>query len=291
MKSMTGYAKATVTADNRELSVEIKSVNHRYLDLNIKLPRIFNAFEDVVRKIVSLSISRGHLDIYVNYFDKQQRTKQLEVDMNMATLLSQAASELASELDIINDYNTAAILRSADIINIKFVDDDEQILSEMLTNAVTQAVTTLNEMRQKEGDNLAQDIISRINEIKQMVDALKDNAHLMTKEYSDKLRERIALALGDIKLDEAKLANEIAFFVDKSNIDEEIARLDSHIQHSRDIIIDMSPIGRKLDFLIQEFNREANTICSKSNNITVTEIGLNLKNEIEKIREQIQNIE
>lgn len=291
MKSMTGYAKASVTVDNRELNVEIKSVNHRYLDLNIKLPRLFNAYEDTVRKIVSAAVSRGHLDIYVNYFDKQQRTKHIEIDMNMASSLSEAACQISSELDLINDYNVATLMRQPDIINIRYVEDDETVLLQMLTDALKQAVNNLNAMREIEGANLQLDIVSRLESTKQMVNIIKDNSADMIKEYSDKLRERINLALADIKLDEARLANEIAFFVDKSNIDEELARLYSHIQHTYDIISETVPQGRKLDFIVQEFNREANTICSKSNSISVTEVGLRLKNEIEKIREQVQNIE
>lgn len=291
MLSMTGYGRGEYREGGIELSVEIKTVNNRYLDALIKAPRIFAAYEEVIRARVREKITRGHADVYVSLSDKREKKKTLELDEGVAASYIAAAKRLSRlSSDIPFDVTATSLLRMPDVVvrDESQAADDELIAA--LTSALSSALENLNAMRFKEGEKLRADMLSRMDRIEQLVKMVAERAPLVAEDYRAKLKEKIEKYLQGVTYDEGKLLTEVALFSDKSNIDEELTRLKSHIEQFRDIC--RSPIvGRKLDFLVQEFNRETNTICSKSNDITITKCGLELKNEIEKIREQVQNVE
>ena len=291
MLSMTGYGRGEYREGGIELSVEIKTVNNRYLDALIKAPRIFAAYEEVIRARVREKITRGHADVYVSLSDKREKKKTLELDEGVPATYIAAARRLSQlSSDIPFDVTATSLLRMPDVVvrDESQAADDELIAA--LTSALSSALENLNAMRFKEGEKLRADMLSRMDRIEQLVKMVAERAPLVAEDYRAKLKEKIEKYLQGVTYDEGKLLTEVALFSDKSNIDEELTRLKSHIEQFRDIC--RSPIvGRKLDFLVQEFNRETNTICSKSNDITITKCGLELKNEIEKIREQVQNVE
>jgi len=291
MKSMTGYGKGTATIDGRTLTVELKSVNHRYLDLSFRLPRVFLAYEDLFRQQISNTISRGHVDVYINYEDLSNRPKQATIDYSLAKSLVEASKILQTEFDLKNDFNVNSLIKSQDVLTIKEEEDNPEIIRSLVVQSVANAIENLEKMRETEGQKLRATLIKLVDNIKVLVDNIEVFAPTVVEEYRQKLTARMTEILQNVELDQSRLANEVAFFTDKSNVDEEIARLKTHVFHIMQIFDETQPVGRKLDFLVQEFNREANTICSKSNNIDLTNLGLQLKNEIEKVREQIQNVE
>ena len=292
MYSMTGYGKANVVCEGRELTIELKAVNHRFLDLNIKMPKIFSCCEDILRKTIAQNVSRGHIDVYVNYSDKSEKEKHVDIDFGLAAGYVEAARQLAEKFKgIQNDFTLNSLMRIPDVLKAVASEEDEEFLKSLVSKTVSIACDDLNEMRRFEGEKIKDDLLSRIDNVENFVVQIKEKAPDVAEEYSEKLKIRISEALADVDYDESKFLNEVAFFIDKSNIDEEIARLFSHVSHFRQLIGEDDCAGRKLDFLVQELNREANTICSKSNNAQLTSIALLLKNEIEKIREQVQNAE
>ena len=228
----------------------------------------------------------------MTYADNGLRPKRVDADLQLAKGILDCAELLKSEFDLINDFQLTSLMKTPDVVTVTFDDDAPEILEALLSEAVAEAAEKLDEMRVAEGARLAADMSARIDEIESVLQSVKARAPFVAAEYRKKLAERIREAVGNsVEVDEARLLNEAAFFADKSNIDEEIERLASHIAQARKIMAQGGECGKKLDFLIQEFNRETNTICSKSNDLSLTEYGLKLKNEIEKLREQVQNIE
>ena len=292
MKSMTGYGKATVAREGRELTIELKSVNHRFLDVSLKIPRAFIEYEDVIRNGLNKGLSRGHVDVFLNYALVGDTDKTVTVDMALARGYVESAKQLKEAFPELHfDYNINALMRSSEVLTLTQTEQDGQIVREMLVEAVTKAVDALNAMREVEGNALRADILGKIDNLDKMLKQVKKYAPKVAEQYREKLRARVTEALDGVQLDESKLLNEVCFFADKSCIDEEITRLTSHIARAREILSLSEPVGRKLDFLVQEFNRETNTICSKSSYLELTNVALEMKNEIEKIREQIQNLE
>lgn len=291
MFSMTGYGKGEYKSDGIEMTVELKTVNNRYLDVVIKSPKIFNAYEETIRSVIREKITRGHMDVFVNYIDKREKAKSLYVDAGAAAGYYDAAKKLKSLFpDISDDFTLTALMRSADVIRQEEIQGADETLILALKSALSSALENLNVMREKEGEKLADDMLSRMSVIERLVAQIGERAPLVSLQYKDKLEEKIKEILNGATYDETRLLTEVAVFVDKSNIDEELTRLNSHISQFRNICKE-ERVGRKLDFLVQEFNRECNTICSKSNDLKITDCGLALKNEIEKIREQVQNVE
>lgn len=292
MISMTGYGKATVGLDGRELTVELKSVNHRFLDISTKIPRSFIAHEDIIRATLSKALTRGHIDVFINYQRTNNSDRKVTADMSLASGYYNAAKQLSEVFpELRNDFSVNSLMKSGDVLTLTQVDEDEAVIRQMLTEAVAAACGNLNAMRATEGEALRRDLIGKIDHFELLLNQVKDIAPQVVEHYRAKLHERVTEALNGVSLDESKLANEVCFFADKSCIDEEITRLTSHIARARELLDATEPVGRKLDFLIQEFNRETNTICSKSSFLQLTDTALAMKNEIEKIREQIQNIE
>jgi uncharacterized protein (TIGR00255 family) len=291
MKSMTGYGKADLSLEGIEVTVEIKSVNNRYLDVNFKLPRALLSLEEPLRKIVSSHISRGRVDAFVTCIDNREGSRQIDVDFNLAKGYVDAAEALCQRLGLQNDLTVTSLLKTPDVVRAGEDGEDLGLFERALKSAITSAVESLDAMRSAEGDAIKRDIEARLKLLKEYADRIKERAPLVAAEYREKLAERMKEALAGIEYDEARLLAEVAFFADRSNIDEELTRLYSHYKQLKNILSLNEPVGRKLDFLVQELNREANTICSKSNDSEITRLALELKSGIEKIREQVQNVE
>ena len=291
MFSMTGYGKGEYKAEGIDMTVEIKTVNNRYLDISVKSPKIFNAYEEVIRSAVRKKLTRGHADIYINLVDKREKPKNLYVDMPAAKSWAEAAAALKREFSsLADDFTLNALMKCPDVVRQEEVQGADEALVSALICALDGALDNLNAMRLKEGGKLAEDMLARMDNIEKLVADISARAPLVAEEYRKKLEERMKEILSGTDFDEGRILTEVCVFADKSNIDEELTRLRSHILQFRSICKE-ERVGRKLDFLVQEFNREANTICSKSNDLSVTNSGLALKNEIEKVREQIQNVE
>lgn len=289
MFSMTGYGRAEYNENGVNLLVEIKTVNNRNFDFNAKTPRAFIMFDDLIRKTVGQYVKRGRIDLFITFSDKREKACDLEVDLDRAESYYKISKAIAEKLGMENDLTVSSIMRSPDVITDNTLIDVSEFES-VLKQTVANACENLNAMRKIEGEKLVDDMLSRMETIKNLREKIKERAPLVAKEYKEKLKARIEEALLDVKYDEARLLNEVAFYTDRVNIDEELTRLDSHIKQFVSIV-KTDGAGKKLDFLMQEFNRETNTICSKSNDIEVTSHGLSLKNEIEKVREQVQNLE
>lgn len=289
MRSMTGYGKAEFIDNGLNLAVEIKTVNNRNFDINCKMPRSFLALEDSIRKTVQKYIKRGRIDLFINFSDLREKESALEVNLDKAYGYIKAGNLIADKFGLNNDLSVSLVMKFPEVIVDNSVVDATEF-EQIVTETVARACENLNSMRKVEGEKLVEDMLNRMNIIKDLADKIKARAPLVATEYKQKLKNRIEDALKDVKFDETRLLNEVAFYSDKVNIDEELTRLNSHIAQFKNIIVG-DEAGKKLDFLMQEFNRETNTICSKSNDIEVTNYALSLKNEIEKVREQVQNLE
>lgn len=290
MKSMTGYGRAEYKDNFIDLLVEVKTVNNRNLDINLKTPRSFIAFEDALRKCVQAKLRRGRTDVFVSFSDNREKNTQLSVDYALAESYVAAARALSERCGVENDVTAYSLMRIPEVLRDGNSFEDYSEFEGTLIETANKALDALDAMRAAEGEKLTADLKSRMETVNGIVDKIAERAPKVKEEYAVKLKERMEEALKDVKYDETRLLNEVAFFADKSNIDEEITRLKSHIsQFYR--LIKTEGSGKQIDFLIQEFNREANTICSKANDIEITDLGLLLKGEIEKIREQVQNLE
>ena len=290
MYSMTGYGKGEYGEEGLTVSVEVKSVNNRYLDIAVKSPRILLCAEDAIRTTVREYLSRGHLDVFVSYTDKRETSRSLYVDWGVVNAYMKAAAEIKAAYPLLEDDGALSFfLRLPDAIRPDETAAADQTLLSCLDNALRLALENLAEMRRGEGERLREDLLSRMATIKELREKIAERAPSVSEEYREKLTARIEEFL-DGKVDETRILTEAAVFADKCNIDEELTRLKSHIDAFYEIC-GSDTVGRKLDFLIQEFNRECNTICSKSCDAELTSYALEMKNEIEKIREQIQNLE
>ena len=288
---MTGYGKGSYEENGIELTVELKTVNNRYLDASVKAPRVFAAYEEKIRARIREKMTRGHIDVFVSFKDKREKPTALTVDLALATSYVQSAKTLKAAFpELPDDITLSSVLRYPEVLKQEDVLALDETLVTALTAALDGALDNLNAMRLIEGEKLKADMLSRMDTIESLVAEISLRAPEIAKEYREKLTARVKEYLDGAQIDETRLLTEVAVFTDKSNIDEELTRLRSHIGQFRSIC-EEGVVGRKLDFLVQEFNREANTTCSKSNDVTVTRLGLALKNEIEKVREQVQNLE
>jgi uncharacterized protein (TIGR00255 family) len=288
---MTGYGRGEYKENGLEMTVEIKTVNNRYLDTAIKCPKIFSGYEEVIRSIIREKLTRGHADVFITFTDKRDKQKSLYLDEGVARGYVDAAAKIKQLFpDMQNDFTVSALMRQPEVLKQEENTGADEELVEALKVALGKALVSLNGMREIEGKKLKDDMLSRVDTIEKLVGKIEKRAPLVVANYKAKLEEKLKAYLEGVDIDQSRLLTEVAIFTDKSNIDEELTRLHSHIAQFREISKE-ELVGRKLDFLIQEFNRETNTICSKSNDIDITKCGLDLKNEIEKVREQVQNIE
>ena len=289
MYSMTGFGKAEYK-NGYELTVEIKTVNNRFLDILPKYPKSFIVFDDAIRKTIQSKLTRGRVEVFFTFSDARDVEKQLGTDLALAKAYYKSAEQISSHLGIENDLTVSRIMRMPEVVSQIADEVDENVIKQIVISTLSLALDKLNDMRFAEGEKLKKDLNERIDEVERLVSKLALKAPLVAENYHKKITERVRNILESTQVDEARLLQEVAIFADKSNIDEELTRLNSHIAQFRSILSDKNA-GRKLDFLVQEFNREANTVCSKANDVEVTNVALLLKCEIEKIREQIQNIE
>ena len=291
MWSMTGYGKGTYEEGGVELTCEMKTVNNRYLDVTVKAPRLFAAYEEIIRAKVREKMTRGHVDLFVSFKDKREKQTALAIDMSVAASYVAAAKQMKEAFpNLTDDVTLSSVLRYPEVLKQDDVQALDEVLIKALYVALDEALENLNAMRLIEGDKLQADMLARVDTIENLVGQISARAPMIAKEHKDKIFARVQEYLAGANIDEGRILTEVAVFADKSNIDEELTRLHSHIAQFREICKE-GVVGRKLDFLVQEFNREANTTCSKSNDVEITKLGLALKNEIEKIREQVQNIE
>lgn len=291
MHSMTGYGRGSAMQDGREITVEFKSVNHRYLDVSMRLPRHLSFLEDTLRKLLAEHLSRGHVDVFVSYRNTRADARSVRIDSELLSAYLSAARESAQKLALRDDIGLTAALRLPDVAEICEADEDRDAVTALCIEAAAIAVDELKQMRFLEGERLRKDLTARVETVLSLAEQIAVRAPLVIIEYREKLNERIAQLLKTTEVDRTRLATEVALFADRASIDEEIVRLRSHIEQMNLLMADSEPVGRKLDFVVQEMNREFNTIGSKANDGTLTTCVLNGKNEIEKIREQVQNIE
>ena len=292
IKSMTGYGKATLNIENRNYQIEIKSVNHRYLDFNIKLPKTLSYLEEDIKKIISEKIKRGKVDVFVTFENNSDEGKQVIINKELANTYINKLKELAELENISSNIEVIEIAKFPDVLTIKTDQDDEKIKNE-ITQVTKEATDRILEMKQIEGEKLAQDLLNRLAKIENKIEEISQKSTGLIEEYVVKLENRIKEILKNQEIDETRLAQEVVIYADKCSIEEEITRLKSHIYQFRNLINTnvKDTIGKNLDFIIQEMNRETNTIGSKANNLDITNGVINIKTELEDIREQVQNIE
>lgn len=288
---MTGYGRGENTQEGRRFTVEIKSVNHRYNDITIKLPRSMNYMEDAIKKKLTTQIARGKTDVYI--FFETTSSQDVKIDLNEALTDAYVnqLQQIRTRYNLKDDISLSLIAKFPDILTVEKADIDNDVLFNILMPAVDMALNEFLALRQKEGKALKEDILGKLDKIKSFVEDIKVRSPKVVTEYREKLKNRLNELMDMKDIDEARIITEVTLFADRASVDEEVTRLMSHINQVRSILDEEEAIGRKLDFLIQEMNREANTIGSKSNDIEITQITVNLKSEIEKIREQVQNIE
>ncbi|MBO6061591.1 MAG: YicC family protein [Clostridia bacterium] len=289
--SMTGFGRANLLIDGREITVELKSVNHRYLDLGFRMPRHVSFLEDEIRRVLTERLTRGHVDVFVTYRNTRTDARTAVFDPALLEAYLKAAAECSEKYGLRNDLSVTSALRLPDVVDVVESEEDREAVTALLKEALGKACDELIEMRRIEGERLCKDLIARLETVLSIRSAIAERAPGVVADYRAKLNERIASLLELPQIDTARLATEVALFADKANVDEELVRLQSHVAAARDLLENGSAVGRKLDFIVQEMNREFNTIGSKANDKDITALVIEGKAEIEKIREQVQNLE
>ena len=291
IKSMTGFGRCEVQEGQRKITVEMKSVNHRYLDVAMKMPKKLNFFEAAIRSELKNFIQRGKVDLFINYEDYTQTNVCVKYNRELAEEYLKYLNQMAEEFSLDNDVRVSALSRYPEVLTMEEHTVDEEKLWKLLEQAIKGAAQGFVETRIKEGENLKNDLLEKLNEMLGHVDFITERSPQIIAEYRQKLRDKVKDLLEDSKVDENRLLTEVTIFADRVCVDEELVRLRSHIEATKEALIQGGSIGRKLDIIAQEMNREANTILSKSSDLEISNRGIELKTEIEKVREQIQNIE
>lgn len=291
IKSMTGFGRCEVQKDSRKFTVELKSVNHRYLDVNIRMPKKLNFFETAIRTLLKSYANRGKVDIFITYEDLSQTQVSVKYNAALAAEYMKYLKQMEEEFGLENDVRVSTLSRYPEVFTMEEQSEDEEELWNGLKEALEGAFTQFVETRKTEGENLKKDITSKLDFLSEQIGFIEERSPQIVAEYRAKLEDKMKELLADTQIEESRIASEVILFADKICTDEEVVRLKSHISHMRNTLEEKDEIGRKLDFIAQEMNREANTILSKANDIEVSDHAISLKTEIEKIREQIQNIE
>ena len=289
IRSMTGYGRGKYEIDSREYTVEIKSVNNRYCDVSVKLPRSISYLEEKVKKEITNKVSRGKIDVFISFYNNSTKGKNIKFNRELAGIYINELRELAKENRISDEIQVTDISKFPDVLIIENEEDEELIWNE-LKLPLEEAINNFIAMKETEGKKIFEDLSNRIENIQEKVEIISENSTRLIKEYIVKLENRIKELLNTEKIDENRLAMETVIYADKCSVEEEITRLNSHISQFKELIRE-NVIGKKLDFIIQEMNRETNTIGSKSSSIEITNLVVEIKTQIEDIREQIQNIE
>lgn len=291
IKSMTGFGRSIYENEGREYLIEIKSVNNRFCDINIKMSRSLNYLEEKIKKEVLNSVSRGKIDLYITFNNNSDRGKIIKLNTEIAKNYINELRKLSEEAEIIDNINIMDISKFPDVLNIRIEEDSEEIIEKELIIGLKQAIQSFIDMREKEGNKIKQDLENRIKVISEKIEQISNISTGLVEEYIVKLETRIKELLKTDVVDQTRLAQEVVIYSDKCSVEEEITRLRSHIYQFLNLTNENIAIGKKLDFLIQEMNRETNTIGSKANNLEITNLVVDIKTELENIREQVQNIE
>ena len=289
--SMTGYGSAKGSVEGQEITVELKSVNNRYLDCSVRLPRNFLFAEDTVKQAVSAGVSRGKVDVFVSAQASQDSGTVVSVNEELARGYRDAVARIAETLGLESGLNAFSLARFPDVLTVERRELDKDKAAAALSEITAKAVEEFNAMREREGERLRRDMLGKLETIEGLVSVVEERSPQKVKEYRERLEARLRDILADRSLDEQRVITEAAIFADRTAVDEETVRLRSHIAQFRTMLEEGSPIGRKMDFLVQEFNRESNTIGSKCSDASLAKVVVDLKSEIEKIREQLQNVE
>lgn len=290
MKSMTGFGRASLESNGKNYIIEIKTVNNKYSDITVKSPKRLSFMEDKIRKQIANRITRGKVEVSVSFFDFSNKSKNVVLNKEIAKEYIKQLREIADENNLSENISIVEIAKLPDILNSIDSDNDEEIASEAL-QCLNMALDSLIEMRKTEGENIKQDLLVRIERVQNLVDKIAENSKGIVEEYVSKLEKRVKEILKTDVVDENRIAQEAVIYADKTSIEEELTRLNSHIVQFKELINSDGPVGKKLDFMIQEMNRETNTIGSKAGSGEITKAVIDLKVELEDIREQIQNIE
>lgn len=291
IKSMTGFGRSEIVKGNRKISVEIKSVNHRYLEAGIKMPKKLNVFESRMRDLLKMYATRGKIDIFINYEDDSESQVNLKFNQNIADEYMAIFNNMSEKYNLKNDMTVGGLARFPEVITMDEVQEDEEELWHFIEEAMKAALEQFVNTRILEGENLKKDLLGKLDHMEELVAFVEKRSPEIMKEYRSKLESKVKELLGDTTIDESRIATEVIIYADKICVDEETVRLRSHIEHARKCLNEDGGIGRKMDFIAQEMNREANTTLSKANDIEISNAAIDLKTEIEKVREQIQNIE
>ena len=290
MKSMTGFGRASLESNGKNYIIEIKTVNNKYSDITVKSPKRLSFMEDRIRKQIANRITRGKVEVSVSFFDFSNKSKNVVLNKEIAKEYIKQLKEIADENNLSENISVVEIAKLPDILNLIDSDNDEEITSEAL-QCLNMALDSLIEMRKTEGENIKQDLLVRIERVQNLVDKIAENSKGIVEEYVSKLEKRVKEILKTDVVDENRIAQEAVIYADKTSIEEELTRLNSHIVQFKELVNSDGPVGKKLDFMIQEMNRETNTIGSKAGSGEITKAVIDLKVELEDIREQIQNIE
>ena len=291
VKSMTGFGRCEISEGDRKMTVEMKSVNHRYLDVAIKMPKKLNFFESAIRSLLKTYIQRGKVDVFITYEDLSEANTTLRYNQALAAEYLKYLNQMAEEFHLEQDVKVSALSRYREVLVMEEVQEDEEELWKLLEKAVKGACEQFVETRIREGENLKRDLLIKLDELLEHVAYVEERSPQIVAEYREKLTEKVKELLADTQMEESRIAAEVTIYADKICVDEEIVRLKSHIKHTKETLEKEDSVGRKLDFIAQEMNREANTILSKANDLEVSNHAIELKTGIEKVREQIQNIE
>lgn len=291
IKSMTGFGRSELVKEDRKITVEMKSVNHRYLDVNMKMPKKLNFFEAAIRNELKNYIQRGKVDIFISYEDYTETNICVKYNKELAAEYMKYLEQMAEDFSLDNDVRVSALSRYPEVLSMEEQTIDEEELWIMLSEAIGKAAEGFVESRIKEGENLKEDLIAKLDGMLVHVAYIMERSPEIITQYRSKLEDKVKELLGDAQIDESRLMMEVTIFADKVCVDEELVRLRSHIETMKENLLQGGSIGRKLDFIAQEMNREANTILSKANDLEISNRAIELKTEIEKVREQIQNIE
>ena len=291
IKSMTGFGRSEIVKGNRKISVEIKSVNHRYLEAGIKMPKKLNVFESRMRDLLKKYATRGKIDIFINYEDDSESQVNLKFNQNIADEYMAIFNNMSEKYNLKNDMTVGGLARFPEVITMDEVQEDEEELWHFIEEAMKAALEQFVNTRILEGENLKKDLLGKLDHMEELVAFVEKRSPEIMKEYRSKLESKVKELLGDTTIDESRIATEVIIYADKICVDEETVRLRSHIEHARKCLNEDGGIARKMDFIAQEMNREANTTLSKANDIEISNAAIDLKTEIEKVREQIQNIE
>ena len=291
IRSMTGYGRSQQTLDGREILVEIKSVNHRYFEFSARVPRAYGYLEEKLKSFLQGKVSRGKIEMSVTIYNIEGKDALIEVNSSIAKGYVDALQKANESLELKDDITLSNLIRLPDIFNVIKNTEDEEVLWNDVKIAAEEALNNFVSMRETEGLKMREDVEQRLDYIEKLVGKVEERSPMVTEAYRERLYNKLAEILNDKKIDEQRILTEVAIFSEKTAVDEETVRLKSHINQFRNLLEINEPVGRKLDFLIQEFNRESNTIGSKAQDVEITKIVVELKSEIEKIREQIQNIE